>query len=144
MGTCRAIRVLKAEPVPQELIDPGAVGRDACAEPGNSQGWDFIVVDDAEPKARDRRHDPRSNGRAVASMPRPDRTDAPQSNVTATLIDTLDQAPVLVFVDRAGHLPPAAPHQRFTWSALYPAAPTSCSGAGGWSWACVQDVAPDG
>ena len=41
---------------------------------------------------------------------------------TAKLIDTLDQAPVIIFVTGPVLYPPGAPREQFTWSALYPAA----------------------
>jgi NADH:flavin oxidoreductase / NADH oxidase family/Nitroreductase family len=51
METCRAILLLKPDPVPVELID-NCRGRASRAPiPGNSQGWDFVVVDDPAPKA---------------------------------------------------------------------------------------------
>jgi nitroreductase len=41
---------------------------------------------------------------------------------TATLIHTLAQAPVIIFVTGGVLYPPASPREQFTWSALYPAA----------------------
>jgi nitroreductase len=122
MGTCRAMRLLKPDPVPQELIDRVLWAATRAPSPGNSQGWDFIVVDDAEPKARIADAIRAAMAERVASMPRPDRTTRLMLDGTAALIDTLDQAPVLVFVTGPVIYPPAAPHERFTWSALYPAA----------------------
>jgi nitroreductase len=55
-------------------------------------------------------------------MPRSDRTTRLMLDGTATLIDNLDRVPVVVFVTGPVVYPPGAPHERFTWSALYPAA----------------------
>jgi nitroreductase len=122
MGTCRAIRQLKPDPVPPELIDRVLWAATRAPSPGNSQGWDFVVVDD--PGAR------RTIGAAVreamvdrvAAMPRPDRTTRLMLDGTARLVATFDQAPVIVFVTGGVIYPPQAPREAFTWSALYPAA----------------------
>jgi nitroreductase len=41
---------------------------------------------------------------------------------TAHLVDTIDQAPVIIFVAGPVIYPPSAPREQFTWSAIYPAA----------------------
>lgn len=51
LETCRAIRLLKPDPVPAELIDRLLWAATRSPSPGNSQGWDFVVVDDPGPKA---------------------------------------------------------------------------------------------
>ena len=116
------MRLLKPDPVPPELIDRVLWAATRAPSPGNSQGWDFIVVDDAEPKARIADAIRAAMADRVAAMPRPDRTTRLMLDGTAALIDTLDRAPVMVFVTGPVIYPPAAPHERFTWSALYPAA----------------------
>jgi nitroreductase len=122
MGTCRAMRVLKPDPVPQELIDRILWAATRAPSPGNSQGWDFVVVDEAEPKARIGAAVRAAMADRVAAMPRPDRTMRLMLDGTAKMIDTLDRAPVLVFVTGPVIYPPGAPREAFTWSALYPAA----------------------
>ena len=122
MGTCRAMRVLKPDPVPPELIDRILWAATRAPSPGNSQGWDFVVVDEAEPKARIGAAVRAAMADRVAAMPRPDRTMRLMLDGTAKMIDTLDRAPVLVFVTGPVIYPPGAPREAFTWSALYPAA----------------------
>ena len=58
----------------------------------------------------------------VAAMPRTDRTTRLMLDGTARLIDSLAQAPYLIFVCGPVIYPPQAPREQFTWSALYPAA----------------------
>lgn len=122
METCRAMRVLKPDPVPAELIDKILWAATRAPSPGNSQGWDFVVVDEAEPKARIAAAVRAAMAERVAAMPRPDRTMRLMLDGTAKMIDSLDQAPVLVFVTGPVIYPPGAPREQFTWSALYPAA----------------------
>jgi len=122
MGTCRAIRQLKADPVPAELIDKLLWAATRAPSPGNSQGWDFVVVEDDEPKARIAAAVRQAMAARVAAMPRTDRTTRLMLDGTARLIDTLDAAPVIIFVAGGVIYPPGAPREEFTWSALYPAA----------------------
>lgn len=122
MGTCRAIRYLKPDPVPSELIDRVMWAATRAPSPGNSQGWDFIVVDDVDKKARIATAIRAVMAERVAAMARPDKTMRLMLDGTAALIDTLGTAPVVIFVAGPVIYPPGAPREQFTWSALYPAA----------------------
>ena len=44
METCRAIRYFKTDPVDQSLIDKVLYAATRAPSPGNTQGWDFVVV----------------------------------------------------------------------------------------------------
>ena len=46
METCRAVRFFKNDPVPDATIDKIIYAATRAPSPGNSQGWDFIVVTD--------------------------------------------------------------------------------------------------
>lgn len=122
MGTCRAIRLLKPDPVPDELIDKLLWAATRAPSPGNSQGWDFVVVDDPAPKAEIAGAIRTAMAERVAAMPRTDRTTRLMLDGTAKMIDTLDLAPVIIFVTGPVIYPVSAPREQFTWSALYPAA----------------------
>lgn len=122
IGTCRAIRYLKPDPVPTELIDQMLWAATRAPSPGNSQGWDFIVVDDTEKKGRIAAEIRSVMAGRVAAMARPDKTTRLMLDGTAALLDTLGAAPVIIFVAGPVIYPPAAPREQFTWSALYPAA----------------------
>ena len=50
METCRAIRYLRPDPIPEELLERILWAATRAPSPGNSQGWDFLVVDDPEKK----------------------------------------------------------------------------------------------
>ena len=52
METCRAIRYLKPDPVPQALIEKVIYAATRASSPGNSQGWDFVVLRDRATKAK--------------------------------------------------------------------------------------------
>jgi nitroreductase len=122
MGSCRAIRQLKPDPVPAELVDRLLWAATRAPSPGNSQGWDFVVVDDADARARIGAAVREAMVDRVAAMPRPDRTTRLMLDGTGRLVATFDQAPVIIFVTGGVIYPPQAPKEAFTWSALYPAA----------------------
>ena len=48
METCRAIRYFKPDPVPEEHIEKIIHAATRSPSPGNTQGWDFVVVTDAD------------------------------------------------------------------------------------------------
>jgi nitroreductase len=122
IGTCRAMRWLKPDPVSVELVDKVLWAATRAPSPGNSQGWDFVVVDDPALKERIGTAVRDAMAAAVAAMPRPDRTMRLMLDGTAHLLETLSAAPVLIFVCGPVCYPPNNPQERFTWSALYPAA----------------------
>ena len=122
METCRAMRQLKPDPVPDELLDKVLWAATRAPSPGNSQGWDFVVLTDATKKARIAEAIHAAMADRVAAMVRTDRTSRLMLDGTARLIDTLAQAPVIIFVTGPVIYPPMAPREQFTWSALYPAA----------------------
>jgi nitroreductase len=122
MGTCRAMRQLRPDPVPRELIEKVLWAATRAPSPGNSQGWDFVVVEDGERKAPIADAIRAVMAERVAAMPRTDRTSRLMLDGTAALIDTLAAAPVLIFVTGPVIYPYGAPREQFTWSALYPAA----------------------
>jgi nitroreductase len=122
METCRAIRYLKPDAVPAATIDRVLWAATRAPSPGNSQGWDFVVVDDPTKKARIAGAVRAAMSDRVAAMPRPDKTMRLMLDGTEALIGTLEQAPVIIFVTGPVIYPYAAPNPQFTWSALYPAA----------------------
>lgn len=122
MGTCRAIRQLKPDPIPDELIDKVLWAATRAPSPGNSQGWDFVVLTDAAKKARIAEAVQAAMTTRVAAMPRIDRSSRLMFDGVARLVATLGEAPVIIFVAGPVIYPPAAPREQFTWSALYPAA----------------------
>jgi nitroreductase len=122
METARAIRYLKPDPVAPELIDKLVWAATRAPSPGNTQGWDFVVVTDTAKKA--------TIGAAIATAMAPrlvapdaaDRSTRLMMSGAKNLATTIGTAPVLVLVCGGVVYPPAQPRESFTWSALYPAA----------------------
>ena len=121
METCSAVRYLKPDPVPQELIERVIYAATRASSPGNSQEWDFIVV--RNPEAKQKIRD------LLAPRFMAMRAGAQTGRVTSRMIDgamhlaeTLNEVPAIIFVCGPVAYPPNAPLEQFVWSALYPAA----------------------
>jgi nitroreductase len=123
MGTCRAIRHLRPDPIPDELLHKVLQAAICAPSPGNSQGWDFVVVRDASTRRRIGDAVRAAMGPVLASMP---EGDDPSRNRTLRglryLVDHLGDAPVLIFVCGIPIYPAANPQEEYVWSTLYPAA----------------------
>lgn len=123
MGTCRAMRYLKPDPVPDELIEKVIWGATRASNPGNSQGWEFLVVRDPELKARLQTAvgDPMIESTKSTLDADLDPSTRRVLMGAHNLAATLHQAPVLIFVCGRANYPPDAPNEMFVWSTVYPA-----------------------
>lgn len=125
MGTCRAIRYFRPDPVPDELLDQVIWAATRAPSPGNTQEWDFVVVTDPSQRARvgEVLRDALAErlGR-LAAMPRESESERLMVEGAANLAATIGDAPVIVLVCGPVRYPAGHPDERFTWSALYPAA----------------------
>ncbi len=125
METCRAMRWLKPDPVPEDLIRKVLRAATCASSPGNSQGWDFVVVRDADARKRigeliRERVLPR-----LVPIPEGAGVEASRQRMMAgarNLAGNFDRAPVLIFVCGASIYPPGNPVEAFVPAALYPAA----------------------
>lgn len=121
MGTARAMRFFKPDPVPQELIDKVLWAATRASSPNNTQGWDFIVVTDAD--VRLRLGDLfKPFAERVKSMPVPDsavdrRTLAGAHNLGANM----GNFPCIIFVCGRNIYPADNPRESFMYSAMYAA-----------------------
>ncbi|MGH7292575.1 MAG: nitroreductase family protein [Myxococcota bacterium] len=114
MESCRAMRWLKPDPVPEELIRKVLRAATSASSPGNSQGWDFVVVRDAALR--------KQIGEIFKSevrpriLPVPESADGSRKRMTAGaqhLLETFDRVPVLIFVCGASIYPPGNPIDAF-------------------------------
>jgi len=123
MGTARAIRYLKPDPVEPEMIEKLIWAATRASSPSNSQAWDFVVITDEDIKA--------TIGGAIADAvggvikpPGPDADRSVRLMLTGAkaLADGLATAPVLILVCGRMSYPPDNPDELMVWSACYPAA----------------------
>ncbi len=122
MSSCRAIRYLKPDPVPEDLVEQVITAATWAPSPGNSQGRDFIVVTDKAKRETIGNAIEKAMGSRVAAMERPDRAHRLMLDGTQHLLATLKTCPVLVFVCGKAIYPYEAPRESFVWSSIYPAA----------------------
>ena len=121
MATARAMRYLKPDPVPTDLVDSVLYAATRASSPGNTQGWTFVVVTDAEQRSR--------VGEALSvistSMQSLALPDDPVERRTLAgarhLANALADAPVLIFVCGHNIYPPPSPNRDWMLSACYAA-----------------------
>ncbi len=120
METCNAVRRLKREPVPQELLERVVYAATRAPSPGNSQGWDFVIVRDGALKKKIRDVIAPPIEAMFATIP-PDSKMNRMLEDAKYLVRSLHEVPALIFVCGPVSYPPQAPQESFVWSALYPA-----------------------
>jgi nitroreductase len=124
METCRAMRYLRSDPVSDEVIERLIWAATRAPSPGNSQGWDFVVVTDPQIRTTI------GNALSSAMAPRIEAmlaSNAPMADTTTLkgalhLAKTIGDAPLIIVVCGPVIYPPQQPNESFVWSALYPAA----------------------
>ena len=123
MESCRAMRYLKPDPVPDELIEKVIWGATRASNPGNSQAWEFLVVRDPERKAKLQAAVGDPMLAALGDTPDAELDPGTRHVVQGArnLAQTLGQAPVIILVCGRNVYPPGEPNELFVWSALYPA-----------------------
>ncbi len=122
METCRAIRYLKPDPVPQALIERVIWAATRASSPGNSQGWDFVVLRDRATKAR---IGPVIRERLlplIEKVPKGPGGEAKMVEGAQHLAREFENVPVWIIVCGRKVYPPGAATDQMVDAALYPAA----------------------
>jgi nitroreductase len=123
LHTCIAMRYLRPDPIPDDLLRQVLTAATCASSPGNCQGWEFVVVRDTSQR--------RLLGEAIRSAlepvlpPVPAQGDPSRIRMLAGahhLLAHFEQAPVVVFVCGAPVYPPANPSAEWIPATLYPAA----------------------
>jgi nitroreductase len=121
METCRAMRRLKPDPVPRDLLEKLVHYATMAPSAGNSQQWRFLVVTDAEDKAffgsvvrnsMESRLPPESTENTRAAR---------AGRAFRHLVLHFDQVPAIIFPCVENAYPPGDPNPLFMWSTIYPA-----------------------
>ena len=125
LETCRAMRYLKPDPIPDALVEKVIYGATRASNPGNSQGWHFIVVRDAGQRERIQQAIARGVGSAIGDTLAAQAPSAVEGRTLAGaqhLIENLHRAPVVVVVCARACYPPQAPSMQMVWCTVYTAA----------------------
>lgn len=116
LETTRAIRHLKKDPVPKDIITKLIYYATCASNPGNSQLWEFFVLQDP--------HKKKIIGDKIEEG---FRTNAERFGVDLKslsgfhLATHLSEAPVIIFIGGRNEYPSWSPDERFIGSACYPA-----------------------
>ncbi len=135
MHTCRAIRYLKADPVPDELIRKILDAAIRAPSGSNRQSWHFLVIKDAATRKMLQEHYKRAFDAYLAmtggNAPRPGVSVATMDRVVKSathLADHLHEAPVLIMpllMNEQGVIRGDGPLQSMArksiYSSIYPA-----------------------
>jgi nitroreductase len=124
METCRAIRRLKADPVPDELIEKLIHSATRAPSAGNSQLWGFLVVTDQAERTFIGDVLRKAWAPRMAQAPADDdRSPAARGARTfRRFILEFDRIPVVIFPCVANGYPAQGePNPMFMWSTIYPA-----------------------
>ncbi len=121
MGTARAMRFFKPDPVPAELLDKVLWAATRASSPNNTQAWHFVVVQSAE--QRRRLGDVLAPfAERVKGMPDPgNEVDRRTLKGAANLGANLGEIPVIIFVCGRNVYPVQAPQETMMYSAMYAA-----------------------
>ena len=99
MGTCRAMRELRPEPVPRELLERLIWAATRAPNPRNLQPWEFVVVTDADQRsAIGALLEPRAAEVEAAIVRLEHEWQRRMYQQTADLIRSLGTAPAIIFV----------------------------------------------
>ena len=121
METCRAMRKLKTEPVPQELLEKLIWAATRAPNAGNAQLWNFLVV--TEDEGRQFLGDLlRSKLGTGLAQPKDDATpQARQAQAFWQLVTAFEKVPAIIFTCVKNEYPPVEPNPLFMSSTIYPA-----------------------
>ena len=123
METCIAMRYLKEDPVPRETLQRLVYAATRASNPGNSQGWQFVVIDDQASKETIGAEVARNMAPAFAN--KPEGLDGVQSRMYAGaqhLANSFAKVPAWILGGGRKVYPPQAPQDIFLHSTIYPAA----------------------
>jgi nitroreductase len=122
MGSCRAMRYLRQDPVPMSLICDLVWAATRAPSPGNSQKWHFVIIDDAAVIGRIG-HDVAAamSKRMALHRPVADRSTERSIRDGHHLALDFAKVPVMIVVAAELSYPPEAPEERYVWSTVYPA-----------------------
>lgn len=123
METCTAMRYFKDEPVPRDVLEKLVYAATRASNPGNSQGWAFLVIDD--PAIKEPVGDKVLQGMAPFFANRPAGRDGVEERMLVGaehLASNFAKVPAWIVCMGRKVYPPHDPQDSFMHSTVYPAA----------------------
>ena len=121
LETARAMRYLKPDPVPEELLRKLVWAATRASSPGNSQGWEFVVVRERATKERLGAAVRERMGRGLRAMPTDDDVARRMLTGAGHLLEHFADVPAWIVICGRKIYPPQAPSEAMVWSTVYPA-----------------------
>lgn len=123
METCTAMRYFKEDPVPKEEIEKLIYAATRASSPGNSQGWEFLVIDDPEVKSVMENKILEGMGPFFANRPPgADGVEERMMQGAEHLARNFAKVPAWIVCMARKVYPPHDPQESFMHSTAYPAA----------------------
>ncbi len=129
MNSCRAIRYFTKDPISDDVLEGLIHSATRAPNPGNSQGWDFVIITDTDIKSALSETISAVIGSVVKGMEdavggadKMDQVESRMLNGALNLATILGDVPAIILVCGRAVYPVAAPNETMVWSALYPAA----------------------
>lgn len=123
METCTAMRYFKPDPVPKEVLEKLIYAATRASNPGNSQGWEFLVIDD--PAIKEPVGEKVLAGMAPFFANRPPGQDGVEERMMVGaehLAQNFAKVPAWIVGMARKVYPPQDPQDSFMYSTIYPAA----------------------
>lgn len=123
MNTCTAMRYFTDEPVPREVLRQLVHAATRASNPGNSQGWAFLVIDD--PAIKTPIGEKVLQGMQPFFSTRPPGRDGVEERMlqgAEHLAKNFASVPAWIVGMARNVYPPHAPQESFMHSTIYPAA----------------------
>ncbi len=123
METCTAMRYFKPDPVPKEELEKLIYAATRASNPGNSQGWEFLIIDD--PAIKGPVGETVLQGMAPFFANRPQGQDGVEERMlqgAEHLARTFAEVPAWIVCMARQVYPPHDPQESFMHSTIYPAA----------------------
>ncbi len=123
METCTAMRYFKEEPVPKAELEKLIYAATRASNPGNSQGWEFLIIDD--PAIKEPVGEKVLAGMAPFFEARPEGKDGVEERMLVGaehLARNFAKVPAWIVCMARKVYPPHDPQESFMHSTVYPAA----------------------
>lgn len=123
LETCTAMRYFKDQPVPKESLEKLIYAATRASNPGNSQGWEFLIIDD--PAIKEPVGERVLAGMAPFFEARPEGRDGVEERMflgAEHLARNFARVPAWIVCMARKVYPPHDPQDSFMYSTIYPAA----------------------
>jgi len=121
METARAMRYLKPDPVPDALLEKLVWAATRASSPGNSQGWEFVVVKERAKKERLGAAVRERMGGGIRAMPASSDMQRRMLAGAGHLLEHFAEVPAWIVICGRKVYPPQSPSELMLWSTVDPA-----------------------